>query len=181
MKKRFSSQELFEIRNAIPVDMLIKDQLQMPSKIMDGVFRFFCPVCSDFQTGVNPATNLARCFCCKKNFNTIDLVMEVKKWGFKESVLFLKTVFKDILKDPPILADLCEKDLNYTQQPPCDMGRTHDFNVSADCIPGQSSFQNTCVSQSSQVSVHGLQFKKRAKTRDPETVRRIFQKMFLDG
>lgn len=90
MKARFSSRELFDLRNTIPVDMLIRDQLQMPSKIRDGVFRFLCPICHEFQTAVNPNTNLARCFRCEKNFNTIDLVMAVRGYGFKDSVLFLK-------------------------------------------------------------------------------------------
>jgi len=92
IKGRFSSRELFELRNAIPADMLIRDHLQIPSKIRDGVFRFLCPMCNEFQTAVNPATNLSRCFRCEKNLNTIDLVMEVKKYGFKESVLFLKNL-----------------------------------------------------------------------------------------
>jgi len=96
MKKRFSSQELFEIRNAIPVDMLIKDRLQIPSNISQGVFRFCCPICKEFNTSVNPATNLGRCFSCRKNFNTIDIVMDVRKLSFKESVLFLKTVLAQI-------------------------------------------------------------------------------------
>ncbi len=90
MKNRFSSRELFKLRNDIPVDMLIRDHLQIPSKIRDGVFRFLCPLCNEFQTAVNPATNLARCFRCEKNFNTIDLVMEVKGYGFRDSVFFLK-------------------------------------------------------------------------------------------
>ena len=92
MKARFSSQELFDLRNNIPVDMLIKDLLHVPTKIRDGYFRFLCPVCNEFQTAVNPKTNLARCFRCEKNFNTIDLVMAVKGYGFKDSVLFLKTL-----------------------------------------------------------------------------------------
>ena len=92
MKKRFSSRELFELRNKIPMEMLIKDRLQLPSKISEGVFRFLCPVCNEFQTGINPATNLARCFRCEKNFNTIDLVMVVKGFGFKKSVLFLQNL-----------------------------------------------------------------------------------------
>lgn len=70
--------------------MLIRDHLQIPSKIRDDVFRFLCPMCNEFQTAVNPATNLARCFRCEKNLNTIDLVMKVKGYGFKDSVLFLK-------------------------------------------------------------------------------------------
>ncbi len=90
MKKKFSSRELFKLRNNIPVDMLIRDHLQIPSKIRDGFFRFLCPLCNEFQTAVNPATNLARCFRCEKNFNTIDLVMVVKKYGFRDSVLYLQ-------------------------------------------------------------------------------------------
>lgn len=92
MKNRFSSRELFDLRNNIPVDMLLRDQLQIPSKIRDGLFRFLCPICNEFQTAVNPNTNLARCFRCAKNFNTIDLVMVVRGCGFKDSVLFLKTL-----------------------------------------------------------------------------------------
>ena len=92
MKKRFSSHELFELRNAIPVRWLIRDELQIPSKISEGVFRFLCPICHEFQTATHPVTNLARCFRCEKNFNTIDLVMAVKGLGFKESVVFLKQI-----------------------------------------------------------------------------------------
>ncbi len=96
MNKRFSSQELFALRNAIPMEMLIKDALQIPSKISDGYFRFLCPTCNEFQTAINPNTNLARCFCCQKNFNTIDLVMSVQGIGFTASVLFLKRLLGKI-------------------------------------------------------------------------------------
>lgn len=91
MRARFSSRELFDLRNNIPVDMLIRE-LQIPTKIRDNFFRFLCPTCNEFQTAVNPNTNLARCFRCEKNFNTIDLVMAVRGSGFKDSVLFLKTL-----------------------------------------------------------------------------------------
>jgi len=90
MKNRFSPRELSELRNNIPVDMLIRDHLQVPSKVRDGFFRFLCPLCNEFQTAVNPTTNLARCFRCEKNFNTIDLVMKIKGYRFRDSVLFLK-------------------------------------------------------------------------------------------
>ncbi len=92
MKNQFSSKELFELRNNIPVDVLIRDHLEVPSKIRDGCFRFLCPECNEFQTAVNTATNLARCFRCEKNFNTIDLVMKIKGYRFKQSVLFLKKI-----------------------------------------------------------------------------------------
>lgn len=90
MNNRFSSQELFELRNNIPVDRLIQDHLKIPSKIRDGFLRFSCPLCNEFNTAVNSNTNLGRCFGCEKNFNPIDLVMEVKGYGFRQSVLFLK-------------------------------------------------------------------------------------------
>ena len=96
MKKRFSSRELYELRNAIPVDMLIKNELQIPSKICDGVFRFLCPICNEFQTATKPTTNLARCFLCERNFNTIELVMSVRGSEFIESVLFLKHLLKKV-------------------------------------------------------------------------------------
>ena len=92
MKKRFSAQELFELRNSIPINTVIAELLALPSKTTEGLFRFLCPICHEFQTATNPGTNLARCFVCQKNFNPIDLVMLVKKTGFIESVTYLKTV-----------------------------------------------------------------------------------------
>lgn len=92
MKKLFSSDELYELRNLIPINMVISEVLQMPSKIADGHFRFLCPRCNEFQTATNASTNLARCFCCQKNFNAIDLVMIVRKSGFVESVTFLRNI-----------------------------------------------------------------------------------------
>jgi hypothetical protein len=92
MKRLFSADELFELRNSIPINTLIKELLSIPAKTSEGFFRFLCPVCHEFQTATNPATNLARCFHCEKNFNTIDLVMLVKESGFIESVTYLKEV-----------------------------------------------------------------------------------------
>jgi DNA primase len=90
-KTQYTRNELFVLRNHIPVEALIQ-QLGIPSKMSEGCFRFCCPVCREFDTGVNPATNLARCFACEKNYNTIDLVMRVKKSDFIHSVKFLKTI-----------------------------------------------------------------------------------------
>ena len=39
-------------------------------------------------------TNLARCFHCEENFNTIDLVMTIRKLDFVESVRFLQDYHK---------------------------------------------------------------------------------------
>lgn len=89
-KKRFSPQELYDLRNCIPVDALIANQLNIPARVSDGCFRFLCPLCNEFVTATNPQTNLARCFRCEKNFNTIDLVMICRQTGFVESVKYLK-------------------------------------------------------------------------------------------
>ena len=92
MGKYFSSKELYELRNSIPIAVLIETELGIPAKISEGVFRFLCPLCNEFQTGVNPKTNLSRCFRCEKNFNTIDLVMICRSIGFVESVKYLQTM-----------------------------------------------------------------------------------------
>jgi hypothetical protein len=88
--KRFTQNELFELRNHIPIHTLIEDRLKIPSKICEGHFRFLCPLCGEFQTATNPKTNLARCFRCEKNFNTIDMVMTCEKNTFVKTVNTLK-------------------------------------------------------------------------------------------
>ena len=92
MGKRFSSKELYKLRNLIPIHVLIETQLGIPAKISEGVFRFLCPLCNEFQTAVNPKTNLSRCFRCEKNLNTIDIVMICRNTGFVDSVKYLQTI-----------------------------------------------------------------------------------------
>jgi hypothetical protein len=90
MKRRFSSQELFELRNQIPINVLIEKKLRIPSKFSKGFFRFLCPLCNGFQTATNPKTNLARCFQCERNLNTIDMVIICEDLDFVKSVKYLK-------------------------------------------------------------------------------------------
>lgn len=92
MSNRFSKHTLFDIRNRIDINALIRDTLKMPTKLSEGYLRFLCPLCSEFNTATNPKTNLARCFHCKRNFNTIDLVMIVTGTDFKESASFLSAL-----------------------------------------------------------------------------------------
>jgi hypothetical protein len=106
MKRRFTGDELFKLRNFIPVDMLIRDKLDIPSKFSEGFLRFLCPVCNGFKTATNPSTNLARCFSCQKNFNPIDLVMTVKGTGFIESVKYLKSLLPDIPDGPAAMGKM---------------------------------------------------------------------------
>lgn len=89
MKRRFSDQQLYELRNLIPIDWLIENQLLIPCKFSEGFLRFLCPLCGEFRTATHVKTNLARCFRCEKNFNTIDLVMACRDLSFVESVEFL--------------------------------------------------------------------------------------------
>ena len=81
---------LRRLRNDLPVRELIEGVLELPSKEVEGVFRFLCPSCSEFNTATNPRTNLARCFRCRRNFNAIDLVMAVERCSFVDAVHILQ-------------------------------------------------------------------------------------------
>ena len=93
---RYTREHLFALRNHIPIYRLI-EAMGIPSKSQEGCYRFQCPVCNEFNTGINPKTNLARCFSCKKNYNTIDLVMAVKALRFIDSVAYLETLKTTVL------------------------------------------------------------------------------------
>ena len=87
---RISDAHLRRLRNEIPISDLIRLHLELPAKIQEGYLRFLCPLCNDFYTATNPRTNLARCFRCEKNFNAIDLVMNVRQCPFLDAVAFLE-------------------------------------------------------------------------------------------
>jgi hypothetical protein len=91
---RYSRQQLFAIRNHIPIDWVI-EALAIPSEHDGGYCRFCCPACNGYNTGTNPQTNLARCFNCQKNYNTIDLVIAVRKLSFIDSVAYLEELKSD--------------------------------------------------------------------------------------
>lgn len=102
MRQQFSNEELTALRNKIPVRYLIEEILEIPIKEIEGVFRFLCPKCREFQTAVNPKTNLSRCFWCEENFNTIELVMKDRELNFVQSVKFLRQLAGRYV--PPIAA-----------------------------------------------------------------------------
>jgi len=91
-KRCFSSSQLYTLRNDINIQLLIEQTLRIPSRMTEGCFRFLCPLCNGYDTAVNPKTNLARCFRCEKNFNTIDLLMVVRQMSFVDSVRLLQTI-----------------------------------------------------------------------------------------
>jgi hypothetical protein len=89
MGDRFSPEELYALRNFIPIDTLIQ-KLAIEHLHRDGFLRFQCPICLGFHTATKKETNLGRCFTCRRNFNTIDLAMICEKQSFVDSVQFLK-------------------------------------------------------------------------------------------
>lgn len=102
MQKRFSRNLLFRLRNDIPVHLVITRFLDIPSKTSEGLLRFLCPFCSEFNSAINPQANLARCFRCNKNFNPIDLVIAVKHCSFVDAVRFLQPLLPRPPQTPPI-------------------------------------------------------------------------------
>jgi DNA primase len=98
----FSKSLLYTLRNEIDVRMLIEKTLRIPCRVTQGCFRFMCPLCQGLNTAVNPKTNLARCFACEKNFNTIDLVMLIRQTDFVHSAKFLQSIpQKEVFRPTP--------------------------------------------------------------------------------
>ena len=91
MTRRFSPEELVFLRNRVPVTCVIETLLELPTRTSCGKLSFACPVCGGFDTSINTAHNLARCFACRKNFNPIELVMHHLQIGFVDGVKWLKS------------------------------------------------------------------------------------------
>jgi len=84
----YTKKQLFQVRNEIDIDWLINEKLNIERQF-NSAWRFRCPLCQGLNTATQKKTNLARCFSCQKNFNTIDLVIYSKKINFVPSVRFL--------------------------------------------------------------------------------------------
>jgi len=104
MAKYFPRQLLFRLRNEIPLERVIGEHLQWPSKRREGRFLFVCPRCGESQTAVNSQTNLGRCFRCEENFNAIDFVMQATGRDFVEAVHFLADLLPDGPSSPAALS-----------------------------------------------------------------------------
>ena len=91
MTRRFSPNELSFLRNRVPVDRVIENLLELPTRRNHDKLSFACPVCGGYDTSINTAHNLARCFACRQNYNPIELVMHQLQIGFVESVKWLKS------------------------------------------------------------------------------------------
>ena len=89
----FTKQQLFQVRNEIDIDWLINEKLPIERQF-NSIWRFQCPVCQQFNTATQKKNNLARCFSCQKNFNTIDLMIYSKKMDFVPGVQFLLSLLE---------------------------------------------------------------------------------------
>jgi CHC2 zinc finger len=120
---RFSEQQLYIVRNHIPIRYVIESLLNIPSKTAQGTFRFLCPQCSEYNTAINPQTNLARCFSCEKNFNPIDMVMLIRRIDFIETVNLLMNCKKSASPDEKQSLHADNKNLllnqSVTERKPC--------------------------------------------------------------
>ena len=96
-RKIIRRDRLRQLRNEIDFSHLFR-RLGWPWKRRDdGVILFVCPECSESETSVNPKTNLARCFRCEMNWNTIDFTKAVGRMEFLEAYGFLE----EMLPRPP--------------------------------------------------------------------------------
>ena len=98
MNKQFTSEELQRLRNHISIEILIKG-LKIPHRLLPGdLFRFECPRCFGYHTAIHPKTNLARCFTCQENYNSIELVMIARSLSFVASVKLLQSFEIKLIK-----------------------------------------------------------------------------------
>ncbi len=110
----FTKQQLFQVRNKIDIDWLINEKLNIERQF-NGAWRFRCPLCQELNTATQKKTNLARCFSCQKNFNTIDIVIYTKNINFVPSVQFLLSLLGK--KTPPSGPDKKDKaSINASRQ-----------------------------------------------------------------
>ncbi len=101
MQGRFTGQQLYELRNQLPIRQLIENELNIPNRLAGNVFRFECPMCRGYHTGIKKDKNLARCFDCQTNFNTIDLVIRTRQTEFYQSASFLWELYKSVKRPSP--------------------------------------------------------------------------------
>jgi DNA primase len=86
---------LRQIRNDLPMAVTLASLgPDAPlHKRIEGYFRFVCPNCQEMRATVNPRNNLAHCFCCQKNLNNIDLLMNLG-YDFQSAVAILESWLK---------------------------------------------------------------------------------------
>lgn len=91
MSGRVPPEMLRALRNELGIDSVIF-ALEIPWRRDDMKLRFICPQCHELDTSVHSKENLGRCFSCRRNFNSIDLVMAKKEYPFRRAVDWLMAV-----------------------------------------------------------------------------------------
>ena len=91
-----SADLLRRLRNDLPMPVTIAalGREGPPAKMSEGYFRFLCPHCGEMRATVNPRNNLAHCFCCQKNLNNIDLLINLD-YDFRAAVALLERWLND--------------------------------------------------------------------------------------
>ena len=108
----FTKQQLYQVRNEIDIEWLINEKLNLERQFKS-IWRFQCPLCQQFNTATQKKNNLARCFSCQQNFNTIDLVIYTRKGNFVPSVQFLLSLLekKEIINGTANIFSTKEKEI----------------------------------------------------------------------
>lgn len=94
MSKRFTRQQLWRLRNEVPLRPLLV-RLRWPHKSRADQLTFVCPRCGESRSDLNPRENLLRCFHCQTNFNPIDFTMAARQCDFVQAVHYLLTLDDD--------------------------------------------------------------------------------------
>ena len=123
--------------------MLINEILKLPTKTSQGQLRFLCPVCSQFNTATKRETNLARCFHCKRNFNTIEMVMETKDMDFIQSVQFLQGLLREN-KSKELTANKSSSNPRIQS--------SASFQIRKEPVPLQALIKNMSIGKSNQLN-----------------------------
>jgi len=91
-----SAELLRRLRNDLPMPVTIAalGHQGPPAKMSEGYYRFLCPHCNEMRATVNPRNNLAHCFCCKKNLNNIDLLLQLD-YDFVSAVALLERLLTE--------------------------------------------------------------------------------------
>lgn len=86
---------LRSLRNDLPMAVTLANMgvEAPPFKDDGGRWRFACSRCGEVRAVLNPKNNLAHCFCCQKNTNNIDLLIE-NGYTFIEAVALLSEWLK---------------------------------------------------------------------------------------
>jgi hypothetical protein len=127
---RLSSEQLHSLRNDLNIDRLVIELLQIPTQNINGLRRFQCPLCGRFHTATHPTTNLARCFDCRKNFNTLELVMAVRQCRFLEAVAYLQKHQRLLIHEPrPFRPQPALPKAQVTPNPDPELTPTHACEV----------------------------------------------------